>query len=196
MDGDIGYDSLYVTLRQDKAEDCLRYYRTLGWEVVSREDHRVYYNLINISLRRPHKIENKDELQLLQVYLDTSLNTIGRLERRPIPLTLTVLTIFFIIIAGLVMTGLCFALLSEVFTYNVIGWVCFGLGVLLIIPAVPVLVKLYRVDGLNAAAGKLAAYRTIDMVCERAEGLTGGATRREDARSDGGPDREVNGGER
>lgn len=174
MRGDIEYDNLYVTIRRDKAEDCMRCYRSFGWEVFSCEEHRIYYNLLNLSLRRPHKISNKDELQLLQVYLETALNTIGKLERKPRPLTVTIWSLFSVIIAGLIVAGLCFALISTVFTYVVIGWVCVGLGVLFIAPAVLITVRLYRLDGMFAAAGKLAADREIEMVCARAEQLTDG----------------------
>lgn len=174
MRGDIEYDNLYVTIRQDKAEDCLRCYRSFGWEVFACEEHRIYYNLLNFSLRRPHKIDNKDELQLLQVYLETALNNIGKLERKPRPLTVTICSIFSVIVAGLIIAGLCFALISNVFAYVVIGLVCIGLGVLLIVPAILVTVRLYRLDGMFAAAGKLAADREIEVVCARAEQLTSG----------------------
>lgn len=174
MDGTVEYDDLYVTIRRDKLDDCLRYYRALGWEVFSFEEHKVYYNLFNIVLRRPHKIEGKDELQLLQVYLETALNSIGRLERKPRPLTVTVVTVFTVLIAGLITVGLCFALLSDLVTYIIIGWICVGLGIFLIIPAVPVTVVLYRLDGLYASAGRLAADREIGIVCARAEQLTSG----------------------
>lgn len=71
------YDYLSVSVRNDQFERILSCYNTLGWRVVKHEGDRQYYNMKFVVFRRPHKIENKDRLQYLQVRMENTINSIS-----------------------------------------------------------------------------------------------------------------------
>lgn len=71
------YDYLSVSVRNDQFERILSCYNALGWRVVRHEGDRQYYNMKFVVFRRPHKIENKDRLQYLQVRMENAINSIS-----------------------------------------------------------------------------------------------------------------------
>ena len=75
------YDTLKLFIKKDKAEDIVQKYQALQWEVVSQKENNKYEDIVDLEFVRPHKIANKDELQLLQVYMEEELNAIGKLDR-------------------------------------------------------------------------------------------------------------------
>lgn len=164
-----GYDYLNVTVRRDKARELVLYYRTFGWEKTAVAIHGVTENLLDMSFRRPHKIENKDELQLLQVYLETALNTVGRLERIPRPRTLAFNLALSLLNAALIVAGLCLALVYDATSCIVTGWILVGLGCAFIVLVVYWTSKLYHIEGLAVRARLKAANTEIEKICAEAE---------------------------
>ncbi|MGN0814741.1 MAG: pilin [Candidatus Coproplasma sp.] len=83
MEKDIkNYDYLTISVKSAQLKRILDCYYSLGWSEVKCVDDREYYDMKYITLRRPHKIPNKDRLQLLQVRMETSVNTISSVNAR------------------------------------------------------------------------------------------------------------------
>ena len=76
------YDYLTITAKVEREEEIIAYYATLGWEKVKVTEDKRFFDLDVVEFRRPHKVENKDRLQLLQVKLETLLNTYGALRHK------------------------------------------------------------------------------------------------------------------
>ncbi len=75
------YDSISLVLKKEALENMLSYYAELGWSEYERHEDSRYFDLIHVKLVRPHKIANKDKLQLLQVKLEAAVNRLGQ-DRR------------------------------------------------------------------------------------------------------------------
>jgi len=75
-------DRLILYVKLNKVDKIVEHYKLLGWELVEKAENNKYEDLIDLTFERDHKIENKDELQLLQVYMEDKLNDIGKTERR------------------------------------------------------------------------------------------------------------------
>lgn len=76
------YDYLTITAKVEREAEIIASYATLGWETVSVSEDKKFFDLDVIEFRRPHKIENKDRLQLLEVKLETLLNKYGVLRHK------------------------------------------------------------------------------------------------------------------
>jgi len=74
------YDTLTLYVKKLKASEIIDSYKTFGWVLTSEVENSKYEDIVDLSFERPHKIENKDELQLMQVYMEEKLNNIGKLE--------------------------------------------------------------------------------------------------------------------
>lgn len=75
-------DNLHLYAKKSKlnlVEEC---YESLGWQKTAQEENKRYDDLVDLSFERPHKINNKDDLQLLQIHMEHHLNKLGRIERR------------------------------------------------------------------------------------------------------------------
>lgn len=166
------YDNLYVTVRGDKAAELTGYYRAFGWEKVSSRAHTVHVKRIDMSFRRPHRIEDKDELQLWQVYLETDLNLVGRLEKIPRPRTLAAGITLFLLSLCMIAAGICLVYLFKGFLYTFLGWTLTALGAALAVAGIVITVRLGIKEGAEARCRLAAAKEEIVFLCERAERLT------------------------
>ena len=68
------YDYLEIIVKKDNADEIVRWYGRLLWSEYQRKDDKIYNDIIHVFFSRPHKIPNKDRLQLLQVYYEKILN--------------------------------------------------------------------------------------------------------------------------
>ncbi len=75
------YDYLNVAVKEKKERQLIGYYADFKWEQIAREEDRRFYDIVRLKFRRGHKTEGKDELQLLQVIMENSINELGRLEK-------------------------------------------------------------------------------------------------------------------
>ncbi|MCD8295139.1 MAG: hypothetical protein LUE27_07865 [Clostridia bacterium] len=140
------YDHIYVTVRRDKLKDLKVCYEQFGWEEVECQEHKVYDNLLDMTFRRPHKIADKDELQLLQVHLEEALNAVGKYEKAPKRKTRAFVSCLGVLAFLLLAIGLPLGIVSGTASYKVIGYVMAAAGVI-IIPMVSVFgVKLWRYE--------------------------------------------------
>lgn len=55
-------------------------YSLFGWTEYEAKDDARYVNLLHISYFRPHKIAHKDELQLLQVNMESAINALSKAQ--------------------------------------------------------------------------------------------------------------------
>ena len=77
----VNYDKLVLYVKKSKLNSIIKSYARLGWELALKKDNGKYENIIDITFVRPHKLKNKDELQLLQVGMETNLNQQAKLEQ-------------------------------------------------------------------------------------------------------------------
>jgi len=75
------FDQISLVLKKDVMELMLSYYAEFGWREYERYEDKRYIDLVHLTLVRPHRIPNKDKLQLLQVRLEFEVNSLAR-ERR------------------------------------------------------------------------------------------------------------------
>ncbi|MBE7074935.1 MAG: hypothetical protein E7376_03050 [Clostridiales bacterium] len=74
-------DNLQIFVKKDKKDLIENCYNSLGWTKTKEQDNEKYEDTINLTYTRPHKIKNKDALQLLQVHVEHNLNELGKLEK-------------------------------------------------------------------------------------------------------------------
>lgn len=74
-------DCIFVSIKTPLFKEVLNAYKNFGWRVVLVEEDKKYSDVVNVQLLRRHDIENKDKLQLMQVYLEKSINTLGTLSK-------------------------------------------------------------------------------------------------------------------
>lgn len=73
-------DKITIFAQKEKAEEIIEYYRIFKWELHKNNDVKHSSELVELTFMRPHKIENKDKLQLYQVQMEECVNDIGKLE--------------------------------------------------------------------------------------------------------------------
>lgn len=165
------YDRLFVTVKLNKLDELEECYRALGWECVDSRDDSVYRGRVHLVYRRPHRIENKDKLQLLQVYLESALNDEGRLESRAMPLTAATGIITGFVTLALVALGLCLMYLLDnpvIYTAGIIFLTCSAAMFLL---AVTVTLKVFFGENKRRKTKLLHARAEIEAVLKEAAAI-------------------------
>ncbi len=75
-------DSLKLFVKKEKAQDIIDKYQLLKWQLVTQKENNRYEDIVDLEFTRPHKVANKDKLQLLQVYMEEELNSFAKLESK------------------------------------------------------------------------------------------------------------------
>lgn len=74
------YDYLDIIVKKENEQELVDAYSIFLWEKTGEKEDNQYRDVVHLSFRRPHKIENKDRLQLLQVYYESALNERAELK--------------------------------------------------------------------------------------------------------------------
>lgn len=75
-------DTISVKGKKQAAEHIIKRYGNFGWKLTEQKDDKLYGDVTHMTFIRPHFIENKDELQLLQVRLEIAYNKTGKLAHK------------------------------------------------------------------------------------------------------------------
>jgi len=165
------YDRLFVTVKLNKLEEPEKCYDALGWECVGKKNVRG--GRVQINYRRPHRVENKDELQLLQVYLEAALNEEGKLDTRSMPLTAAVGVITGFLTVALAVLGLCLTFLTDNPVYFVAGVVFLSCAVAMLLLAVTATLKSFFKEREKRKARLLKARAEISATLRKVEAING-----------------------
>lgn len=116
-------DTISVKSKRSASEHIIGCYSDFGWTLEKKEDDKLYDNIIHLTFTRPHFIENRDELQLLQVRLEIAYNAMGTLSAK-IPRRASLFGILFGLLA------LCYTALGVLMFVLVAGTLPVIFGVL------------------------------------------------------------------
>ena len=167
------FDTITLYVKKRKVKKIIEYYKLLGWELESRKHNKHYADLSDLVFCRPHKIENKDELQLLQVYLEDKLNAEGKNEKdRHIKSKCFIVTFgvlgFLFFVFGLLM---CF----NIFALGLGFGISFcTLAFVLLVVGVTFLPKLFKKEKIVFEQKKTIISKEIQEICKKAKSLKGG----------------------
>ena len=137
------YDRLVLYVKRDKVEEIIASYNTLSWNLVQQTDNNRYEDIVDLVFIRAHKIQNKDELQIQQVYLEETLNSLGKIQKEKHQKT-TGLGLSF---GSLSLAGIVLGVLGIVGTIKMAFWFAIllaalgGLSAILEISLLPLLFK-------------------------------------------------------
>ena len=76
------YDYITLTVKRKNIDEVIRSYGAFLWKEIARKEDRQYYDILHVMLKRPHKIKDKDRLQLLQVKYEAMLNKRAYLDNK------------------------------------------------------------------------------------------------------------------
>ncbi len=168
------FDNFYVTVKSDRVKEVCKMYASLGWKLIENSPHSRYFNERNLTFSRPHVVEHRDELHLLQVYLDGAIDKIGKLQSNPCPVTTALMVSVGLACLFLIVCG---ALLSVFWqsTYFITGIVYSSLGGALLILHGVLFIKIYAREKTKSQLKILELSDRLNSICEMGARLTGGA---------------------
>lgn len=172
---DYEYDHIEVQVKRDKANPFRRCYEEFGWEQTDRRADRQYGNIVHLSFRRPHRMLQKDALQLQQVRLEIAWNKIGRYEAAKTARAVTAISLIGAFSAALLAGGillLCF-FWGALWAY-IAGSACCAVAVVCGIAGVFISRSIAEKDRIkyNELIGR--ENEELLAICRRARALRGG----------------------
>ena len=170
----LDFDRLDVFAKKDKLELIEKCYSRFAWEKVQVSDNTRYEDLVDVTFQRAHKVPHKDDLQLMQIYMESCLNRIGRLEStkhsRSTILGLA-LGIFSLAMCGL---GL-WLIISIATTLSIIfGAIAVAVGVALLVLTTLLSVRLFKRERGDFEDKKAKLDGELESICSKAEQLIKG----------------------
>lgn len=148
------FDYLTVSVKSDQLNRILQCYRALGWKEIKTVDDREYYNMKYVRMVRPHKIENKDRLQYLQVRMEAAINSLVVISNRAHIRSSFIASLMVIIAAAFAALGAWLAVMYGDIL-RILGYVCLCICAAVAIAAV-IVCHVMRVSERAAAAKNIA----------------------------------------
>lgn len=168
------YDTLTLYVKKNKSKKIIDYYKIFGWELVKEDENRRYEDLTDLTFTRPHKIKNKDDLQLQQVYMEETLNQIGRLEKRKHAKATSFGLCFGVIALALMVVGVVLGLNYTNLPMLIGGIALVAVGLILVIIGVIWLRKVYKNETLVYEQKREILEYQINEICTKVKTLSGG----------------------
>ena len=115
------FDTLTIQVKTNKKDEVLKYYSALGWQLFDEKDNARFEDLFDLTFIRPHKIANKDELQLEQIHLENKLNALGKLEKYKDAKTISFILLLLPLLLASAGIGLWLVLSYAYLTWLIVG---------------------------------------------------------------------------
>lgn len=176
MDKDIfEYDKLNIYAKKNKSSEFIERYKCFNWTLETESENKKYEDLQDLTFSRPHKIKHKDDLQLLQVYMEENLNLIGKLEKYKYARTQS----FVLCLGGIVFTLIALAIWFfiskiEIHSYFVSAIVMLSISAMLIVLICIFTPKILKRDKQNYIKHNTRLENEVNDICQKAKSLIGG----------------------
>ena len=168
------YDILTLYVKKKKLKEIIKHYQVFGWTLIEEEENKRYEDIVDLTFTRPHKIDNKDELQLQQIYMEERLNKIGKLERHKHARTTSFGLCFGLIILATIIFGLFIALKVNSIYSIVSGSMLAIAGLMAILLEVRLLKRMYVRENVMFEVSCNELEMQIDVITKRVQMLIGG----------------------
>ena len=167
------FDYQTIVVKKDKADEILKRYECLQWKVVEAREHAQYEDLIEVEIQREHNLKNKDELQLLQIYIENDLNQIAKAERNKHSKTTALGLLFGVFLVCFLASGVTLLCLMQNLTTFIVSPILLGFALGLIVLEAVLLPKIFKKEKI-VFSEKLEKYNTqLDLACQNAMALSG-----------------------
>lgn len=167
----VNYDYIMVSVKEDKYDPIIRCYEKLGWERVQSNEDAVYYNLVTVIFRRPHKVMKKDRLQLLQVWMETQINDIASASKGKHTFSIVSGLVLYFIYVAFVVSGCLVATLCSGAILFWVGLSIAALGILLAAISVYPLCRRVRKENAVYEARVRTASNELENYMQEADAL-------------------------
>ena len=168
------FDYLKIYVKKPKTERIINHYKTFGWTLKSQTENDRYEDILDLTFERPHKIKNKDELQLLQVYMEDKLNKLGMIEKNKAPKTTIFSLTFGVFGIALTIIGLLFCFNQLVGLNLALSIFIVVLGTIFTIIALIIIPQLHKKELIDFKQKSTLIESEINQVCDKATKLLGG----------------------
>ncbi len=112
-------DYLELYVKKAKAQHLVDQYRLFGWTLEHSQKNAHYEDLVDLTFSREHNIAKKDDLQLLQVYMEERVNATAKKEHNKHALSTTLGLCLGVL--GLAMIILGVLILTRILTYELVS---------------------------------------------------------------------------
>jgi len=168
------FDYLTLYVKKKKVDEIKKHYKLLKWDILEEVENKKYEDIVDLTFFRSHKIDNKDKLQLSQVYLEEKLNEIGKLERHKHSQSLIFGLNFFIFILSLIFLGVSFCLKHSILWKLILGICLLYISVLLLVGGIVVLNKIYKREKERFSLKEKVIQQDIEKILNNALTFIGG----------------------
>lgn len=168
------FDTLKLYVKKNKVDDLKKSYSCFGYELTSESPNNKYEDIVDLEFERPHKISNKDELQLLQVYMEENVNKLAKTEKNKHSKSTIFGLIFGPLCLAFVLFGAYLVLKVQTPLGLIFGVVSIILGIAVGIVTTIVSIEISKKEKITFEEIKNQLNSNTSEICAKAKKLLGG----------------------
>lgn len=166
------YDYLDVYIKKKHAEDLERAYAAFKWEMLTKKERSGSDGIVLYTFRRPHKMENKDELQFLQVNAEFEMNAINSVWHNKHCRSALLGSVCAISGCAAIAGGIVLSLVLRTVLFTVCGCLLAAAGLAACIAGAIAVPRLYRAENARFLSKLDKRHKTLTAIMQKAQLLT------------------------
>ncbi len=169
----MNYDSLSVAVKENIAAEMKDWYGAFGWKITNEYNDKLYVDIVHMDFIRPHKIENKDRLQLLQVRFEMTANVIAKANRKAKTGAGVTGVLLFLLGAAIIACGAVLALWTDKAMYIISGLIVIFAGILFWVLSIVLCINMHKYDKQRYTAYAGVLTENLRSIVKEAAAITG-----------------------
>lgn len=167
-------DTLKLYVKTNKADDLKKSYSYFGYTLTNESPNSKYEDIVDLEFERPHKIPNKDELQLLQVYMEENVNKLAKTEKNKHSKSTSFGLCFGICCLAFILLGAYLVLKVSTLLGLIFGVVSIILGIAVGIVTTIVTIEILKKEKVSFEETQKQLTSNTSEICAKAKKLVGG----------------------
>lgn len=167
------YDTLNLYVKENKVQEIINNYQVFGWQLIAEKANKMYADIVDLTFIRPHKIDNKDELQLQQIYMEERLNELGKLNKQKHARTTSFGLCFGVILLALLVLGVMLSFNVNNILGKICGYVVVVIAIVLLAFELKIINRAYKNEQLVFKQKQDVLQAQITMILTKVKQLRG-----------------------
>ena len=163
------FDYIRIQVKDEFFDRVIASYSSFGWEVFEINDSQSFFETKDVTLSRKHHIEEKDKLQLYQVYMENSYSKLNKINKSRYSTSVVVGLSVGLLALALVCIAIFFAVKTPYVWLRVISIILACCACLVLVVLLFALKKIKNSEDLAFHKNVNRIKREIEDVCLKAK---------------------------
>lgn len=163
------FDYIRIQVKDEFFDRVISSYSCFGWEVFEINENETFFETKDVTLYRKHSVQDKDKLQLYQVYMENAYSNLNKIQKNRYTTSIVVGLTVGLIALAIVCLAIFFAANTTIMALRVITIIVACLAFLVLVVLLFSLQKIKKSEDTVFHKNVNRVRREIEDICTKAK---------------------------